>query len=54
MENILEEITDELFVLLPKGWEKVVLYSEIEEKHYNIVYYHRVNFELVFRKFKYS
>lgn len=47
MENILEEITDELFVLLPKGWEKVVLYSEIEEKHYNIFFYVKINGEYV-------
>lgn len=39
MENILEEITKDLFCLLPKGWNKVVLYSDVEEKHYNIFFY---------------
>ena len=39
VEKYIDDSIDILFELLPKGWEKVVLYSELDSMHYNIFFY---------------
>lgn len=39
VEKYLEKSIDSLYALLPNGWEKVILYAEIDELHYNIFFY---------------
>ena len=39
VEKYLEDSIGVLFELIPKGWERVVLYSEIDSMHYNVFFY---------------
>lgn len=39
VEKYLEQSVDSLYELLPSGWEKVILYAEIDSMHYNIFFY---------------
>lgn len=43
VEKYLEKSIGDLFELLPNGWERVVLYSEIDPLHYNIFFYVKYN-----------
>ena len=39
IENSLNNKFDNLMQLIPAGWEKVILFSQIEKLHYNIFFY---------------
>ncbi len=43
VEKYLEQSVDSLYKLLPEDWEKVVLYAEIDEFHYNVFFYVKYN-----------
>ena len=43
VEKYVNESIESLYSLLPSGWEKVVLYAEIDKMHYNIFFYVKHN-----------
>ena len=43
VEKYLNQSIEALYRLLPSGWEKVVLYAEIDTMHYNIFFYVKHN-----------
>lgn len=43
VEKYLNQSVETLYKLLPTGWEKVVLYAEIDTMHYNIFFYVKYN-----------
>lgn len=47
VEEYLNQAFSELSGILPNGWEKVVLYADVEPKHYNIFFYILINKEYV-------
>lgn len=47
METVYSKVGLTLFNVLPKGWEKAILYAQITESSYELFYYAKVNGEFV-------
>lgn len=43
VEEYIDKAVDCLFEVLPDKWERIVLFAEFDERHYNIFFYLRVD-----------